>query len=189
MTYAQLSAYLQAYLVTNDPVTLGNTNNFLSLAASRIKSDTRNALIEQKQAFTPAASMQIPTNLVAINYLLVDGENILYASPATFSEVQADSKCFTLVANSILVSTPLLTATSGELVYYAASADDQLAGSLPHLFLHAAAAEAYWYQGDTETGNNELALYQGDARSVTGWDVQGKTITLGGGAKWAASGF
>lgn len=180
MTFAQLSAYLQAYLQTNDPATIGQIPNFLTLAASRINVDLRTALVEQTAVLVPLPSQPLPIGAMAIKLLTVDAE----VQPYVTAEALALGETgYSVVAGNILLSTDLSTDHTEMQVVYWSSTEDSLSASLPHLFLHAAAAEAELFQGDTASANEELTLYTADIEKASGWDINSGPISLGGGSR------
>jgi len=182
----KITTYLKSYLVTNDPAVINNIQNFLTFAASRIKVDVRNALIELYEQFDQTAGfIPFPPDGAAVVSVDIAGRNLDYVPEDIFRDIKDDQYCYTLTGNIIFLSEPAKAAEGlATLVYYGAAPDNQTSTYLPHLLLHAAAAEAYWFQGDTETGNNELAMYQRDAAKVTGWDYGNSTIRLGGNSQW-----
>jgi hypothetical protein len=176
MNYTQLTAYLQAYLQTNDAQVIDNIPNFLSIAAARMATDIRNSLIEQQVWLDAIQAQPLPLGFVAVRLMTSNGVPLDWITPKQYAE---GGQGFTIQAQQILISPIPETTDSIQLTYYVINLNNALANNIPHILLHCAAAEAEMFQGDLEAAVSEMQLYKGDTDSSNGWDFQG-SISLGG---------
>lgn len=183
MNFTQLSAYLQAYLETNDAAVIGNIPNFMTLAAARISTDLRSSLIEQTSPLLAQQTQPLPDGFIAATLLKHNTAISGYVTPTAFNELSGTGfNCYTLLSGQISINPSPAVGDVIDLSYYVAG-DESLSSRLPHLFLHGAAMEAELYQGNTADAQIESQLYQQDLQQANGWDIQSGPISLGGAAK------
>jgi hypothetical protein len=176
MNYTQLTAYLQAYLQTNDAQVIDNIPNFLSIASARMATDIRNSLIEQQTWLDAIQAQPLPLGFVAVRLMTSNGVPLDWITPKQYAE---GGQGFTIQAQQILIAPIPETTDSIQLTFYVINLNNALANNIPHILLHGAAAEAEMFQGDLEAAVSEMQLYKGDTDSSNGWDFQG-SISLGG---------
>ena len=179
MIYSEIVTYLTQYIRSNDEGVAANIPNFLALALSRISIDVRSALIEKSITLDPTSEQDLPAGFIAVKHTKVDDSIIPWVTPVEFASTTTPS--YTIESQQIKVY-PSPELSTIKLTYYAINLDDSLAGRLPHLLIHASAAEAALYQGDTETAAAEYELYKSDSSSTNNYETyRTESLSFGGG--------
>lgn len=168
-----IAAYLQQYLVTNDDKVIGNIQNFLTLAVSRVNKRIKSAFLEVVAAPAWPAQGVLPADLVAIKWLTVNGV-------LQFPSLTAKDGTYNVAAGNLTFTPALVDTDSVEYVYYAVNQDILTSGS-PAVLLHAAAAEALMFEGNAEGAAAELALFNQELDECISWQAHGP-ISMGGSA-------
>ena len=192
MTLSDLSAYIQAYLETNDPKVIGQIPRFIELGAARIGTKLRGAVMERTAPIAIAASQPVPEDFIASRSLTVGGQVYRWVTPDQFAVAQARvtdvatlfvpgelSGVFTIAGRVLsMLPTPSAAPTW---VYTALNTVEpsELAQFVPHLIVHAAMAEATGFDGDLESQEIENGKFKDMLADAMGWNFNG-SMSLGG---------
>lgn len=192
MTNAELLAYLQDYLHTNDTKTVANLQNFIALAANRVKTQVMGGLLEVHDTFMPLPSQSLPAGFISFRQINVDGVPLSWLPPDQYdlaviaSSFDPDTakvpRWYTIKGGTLMISTDP-TGKPATRTYYMldASSPTALSAQIPSLLVRGAAYEAYLYEGDVESSQGELQGFERDLQfaSDSQFRAQG-AIAMGG---------
>lgn len=174
MTNAELLQYLTDYLHTNDTKTLANMQNFIALAAARVKTQVTGGMVEVYAPFTPLASQQLPTGFISFRSMSVNGVPLSWLSPDDFDSIvlllaadtsaETNSRWYTIRGTTLdIIPAPAIGITGMQTYYMLdASAPTAISAAIPSLLIRGAAYEAYLYEGDMESAQAELQGFSAD---------------------------
>jgi len=191
---SQFTAYLQAYLQTNDQKVIDAIPTFTSLAAGRIAANMRGTLLERVFSAPALATFAPPADFLAMRSINVGGPSLLWASPSQLADLKFAQQntglpppvtsgpiWFTIAAGSIEVWPAPATTATMTMVYLGLdqATPSSILAQFTTLLLHAASMEAQMFQGDNEAAVLEQQIFDSDFERGRGWELQGR-LTLGG---------